>query len=63
MKKRIIRRRQVCLPLPPRKRYLPSTSLTLEEKRVANAIADAQQEMEIELELFRGKYPTVERRY
>ena len=57
------------LALPPgklivrRKRVLPTTSMTSEEIRVAQAVAAAQQEMEIELEMFHGKYPVVERRY
>ena len=68
MKKTIIKR-QLALPLPrgnsslPKKRHLPNSSLTGEEQRVANVIAFAQQEMEIEMEIFRGKYPRVERRY
>lgn len=55
MKKRIVKRR---LALP-----LPKMSLTPDEIRVAQVVAEAQQEMEIELEIFKGKYPVVERRY
>lgn len=59
-------KKQLALPtgkLIIRRRVLPTTSLTSEEKRVANVIAAARQEMEIELEMFHGKYPCVERRY
>ena len=68
MKKTIIKR-QLALPLPRKgwnsfnRGVLPKSSLTPEEIRVANVIASAQQEMEIEMEIFRGKYPVVERRY
>lgn len=58
------------LALPPgklivrkRRRVLPTSSMTPEEIRVAQVVATAQQEMEIELEMFHGKYPVVERRY
>lgn len=63
--KKLLIKRQICLPLPryTMGRPLPTTSLTPEEIRVAQVVATAQQEMEIEMELFHGKYPVVERRY
>lgn len=61
MKKRIIRR-QLCLPLPPQRNYLPNTHMTSEDIRVAQVIAEVHQEMEME-EIYRGRYPRVERRY
>ena len=60
MKTKLIKR-QLALPMP--RKHLPTSSLTPEEIRVANVIAEAQQEMEIEMEIYRGKYPVVERRY
>ncbi len=60
MKPKLIKR-QLALPLP-RKNYLPNTHMTSEDKRVAEVIAAAQQEMEIEEEIRRGKYPVVVRR-
>ena len=67
MKTKLIKR-QLALPLPyPRREWcrgsLATSSLTPEEIRVAQVVAEAQQEMEIELEIFRGRYPVVERRY